>query len=202
MIEINEESEIERKRVKEILAMTVSSETIYDKLFVKYPMLKVLRILSWIKRFLTDCKKQQVRGPLTSSEIENQIEFIIKEEQHRYSKCAKSELSEQQLNLKLSEEGLYKFYGSIHGEYLIFVPKESNLAEKLFEEAHIHTIHGGVTLTMAKVRSKYSVPTLRQLVKRVLRLFYGCKNFHVKRHLVRQTRLLPANRTKIYHSKS
>ena len=63
MIEINEESEIERKRVKEILAMTVSSETIYDKLFVKYPMLKILRILSWIKRFLTDCKKQQVRGP-------------------------------------------------------------------------------------------------------------------------------------------
>ena len=32
MIESNEESEIERKRVKEIFAVTVSFETIYDKL--------------------------------------------------------------------------------------------------------------------------------------------------------------------------
>ena len=72
MIESSEKSEIERNRVKKISAVTVSSETIYDKLLVKYPMLKTVRILSWIKRFLTNCKKQQVRGPLTSSEIENQ----------------------------------------------------------------------------------------------------------------------------------
>ena len=102
MIENNEDSEIERKGVKEILAVIVSSEITYDKLLVKYPMLKTLRILSWIKRFLTDCKKQQERGPLTSSEIENQREFLIKEEQHRYSKCKKFELSKQHLNLKLS----------------------------------------------------------------------------------------------------
>ena len=74
MVEGSEESEIEPKRVKEILTVTVRSETIYDKLLVKYHMLKTLRILSWIKRFLTSCKKQQVRGPLTSSEIENQRE--------------------------------------------------------------------------------------------------------------------------------
>ena len=72
MIESSEESEIERNRVKKISAVTVPSETIYDKLLVKYQMLKTVRILSWIKRFLTNCKKQQVRGPLTSSEIENQ----------------------------------------------------------------------------------------------------------------------------------
>ena len=74
MVEGSEESKIEPKRVKEMLSVTVRSETIYDKLLVKYHMLKTLRILSWIKRFLTSCKKQQVRGPLTSSEIENQRE--------------------------------------------------------------------------------------------------------------------------------
>ena len=77
MIESSEESEIERKRVKESLAVTVSFETISDKLLVEYPMLKTLRILSWIKRFLTNCKKQQVRGPLTLSETENQRKFLI-----------------------------------------------------------------------------------------------------------------------------
>ena len=95
MTESSEESEIERKRVKEILAVTVTSETIYDKLLVKYPVLKTLRILSWIKHFLTNCTKQQVRGSFTSSEIENQREFLIKEEQHQYSKCEKFE---QQVN--------------------------------------------------------------------------------------------------------
>ena len=79
--------------------MTVSSVTIYDKLLVKYPMLEILRILSWIKLYLTNCKKQQVRGPLTSSEIENQKEFLIKKEQHRYGKCEKFEVSQQQFNL-------------------------------------------------------------------------------------------------------
>ena len=83
MIESSEESEIERKRVKEILAVAVSSEIIYNKLLVKYPMLKTLRILSWIRGFLTKCKKQEERGPLKSSDIENQREFLIKEEQHR-----------------------------------------------------------------------------------------------------------------------
>ena len=58
MIESSKESEIERKRVKELLAVTVKSETIYGKLLVKYPMLKTLRILSWIKRFFTNCKRQ------------------------------------------------------------------------------------------------------------------------------------------------
>ena len=57
-------------------------------------MLKTLRILSWIRCFLTNCKKKQVRGPLTSSEIESQREFLLKEEQHRYSKCEKFELSQ------------------------------------------------------------------------------------------------------------
>ena len=78
-------------------------------------MLKTLRILSWIKRFLTKSKKQQERGPLTSSEVEDQREFLIKEEQHRYSNCEKFEVSTQQLNLKISEEGLY----------VTFVSKES-----------------------------------------------------------------------------
>ena len=106
MIESSDDSKIERKRAKEVLAMTVLSETIYDQLLVKYPILKTLRILSWIKLLLTNCKKIQVRGPLTSSEVEKQREFPIKEEQHRCSKCERFELRKQQLNLEVSEQGL------------------------------------------------------------------------------------------------
>ena len=69
------------------------------------------------------------------------------------------------------------------------------LAEKLIEEAHIQTIHGGLTLTMTKVRSKYWVPTLRQSVKRVLRICCGCKNLHVKGYPVPQKGLLQVDYT-------
>ena len=117
----------------------------------------------------------------------------VKEEQHRYSKCQKSELSKQQLSLKLSEEG----YSRIQRKHPIFIPRECKLVEKLIEEAHIQTIRGGVTLTTAKIRSKYWVPTLRQLVKRVLRIYYGCKKFHVKSYPVPQKMLLAADCTNL-----
>ena len=94
--------------------MAVSSEIIYDKLLVKYPTLKTLRILSWIKRFLINRKKQEERRPLKSSEIKTQR-------------------------------------GHIQGECPIFIPRDSKLAEKLIEEAHSQTIHGGVTLIMTKI---------------------------------------------------
>ena len=72
--------------------------------------------------------------------------------------------------------------------------KRVQLSRRLIEEAHIQTIHGGVTLTMTTIRSKYWVLTLRQLVKRVLRICYVCKNFRVKSYKVSQKRLLPADR--------
>ena len=45
-----------------------------------------------------------------------------------------------------------------------FFPSKSLLVEKLVEEAHLQKIHGEVTLTMAKKRDQYWIPTLRQLV--------------------------------------
>ena len=39
-------------------------------------------------------------------------------------------------------------------EYPIHIPKDSLLAEKIVQEAHIQTIHGGERLTMGNVRKK------------------------------------------------
>ena len=88
----------------------------------------------------------------------------------------------------------YKFYSRIQGQYPIFVPRESRLAEKLTEKAHIQTIHRGVTLNIAKIRSKYWVSRLRQLVKRVLRICYGCKKFHVRSQPVLTSERVVASR--------
>ena len=68
--------------------------------------------------------------------------------------------------MKVNEEGLYQCFGRIQGENPIFIPKESVLGQKLVEEAHILTIHEGVTLTMAEIRSGHWIPSTRQPVKK------------------------------------
>ena len=46
-------------------------------------------------------------------------------------------------------------------EHLIFITKEKFLANKFVEKVHILTIHGGVTLTMSKIRSEYRIPRVQ-----------------------------------------
>ena len=66
--------------------------------------------------------------------------------------------------------------GRIQGEYPIFLPDSALYTFKLVQRAHVTTLHGGVGLTMAKVREVQWVPRLRQLTKRdlffILLLFY------------------------------
>lgn len=57
------------------------------------------------------------------------------------------------------------------------------------------TLHGGVRLTMAKVRESYWIPRLIQLVKRLIKHCYGCKRFHVSASANPPPGYLPTDRT-------
>ena len=46
---------------------------------------------------------------------------------------------------------MYECRGRIQGDYPIYIPNDSLLAEKIVQEVHIWTIHGGVGLTMGEV---------------------------------------------------
>ena len=78
--------------------------------------------------------------------------------------------------MKASEEGLYQCFGRIQGEHPIFMSKESVLAEKLVEEAHILTIHGVVRLTMTKIRSEYWILKFTAISEKNKKC-YGAKDF-------------------------
>ena len=192
----NNESEIERKKVKEFLATTFDLQNPIDTLLNKFTLRKTLRILSWINRFLSNCRKTKVSGPLTAEKVLVQRKFLIKREQNLYSNTNNFEISRQQLNLKMNQEGIYECYGPIQGDYPVFIPNKSVLAEKLVEEAHLQTIHGGVTLTMARIRDQYWIPTLRQLVKIIIKRCYGCKRFNIIHYPKPSQGLIPTDRTK------
>ena len=52
-----------------------------------------------------------------------------------------------------------------------------NIPVKIVQQAHVTTLHGGVGLTMARVREKFWIPRLQKLTKRVARKCSGCKRF-------------------------
>ena len=65
----------------------------------------------------------------------------------------------------------------------------------LVHHAHISTLHGGVGMTMAKVREHHWVPRLRQLAKKIRSKCHGCKRFQAKAFQTPPPGKLPSTRT-------
>ena len=146
-------------------------------------------ILSWINRFLNNCRKSKVSDPQTGEKVLVQRKFLIKREQNLYRENKNFEISRQQLNLKMNQEGIYECHGRIH-------PNKSVVPEKLVEVAHLQTIYGGVTLTMSIIRDQYWIPTLRQLVKRIIKRCYECKKFNISNYPKPSQGLIPTEQNK------
>ena len=104
------------------------------------------------------------------------------------------EEEEECLGLK-QREGVWICYGRIQGEYPIYLPDVAVLATKLVEDANLCTLHGGIGLTMAKVRERFWIPRLCQLVRIVIKVCHGCKRFHALALQVPPPGLLPKDRT-------
>ena len=51
------------------------------------------------------------------------------------------------------------------------------ISEKLIQDAHVLTLHGGVGLTMTYIRRDYWIPCLRRLTKTVIHGCFGCERF-------------------------
>ena len=85
--------------------------------------------------------------------------------------------------------------GRLQGFYPLYIPDSTTFAEKFVQQAHLATLHGGVSLTMSKVREQHWIPRLRRLVKRVIKQCYGCKRFQAVALAAPPPGLLPLERT-------
>ena len=69
--------------MKEIMRISIDrkpDET--DTLIKKNRFRKMVRVLSWVQRFINNCKqKHHVTGPISTDETEEQIKFLIKSAQ-------------------------------------------------------------------------------------------------------------------------
>ena len=172
------ESDAETKVIRKIFTATVEETTEVEGLLTKFDLWKTLRICSWIARFTFNCRSpnQKRRGPLTTPEIATQRLLWIKRAQ---SSCNLEE-DRLQLNLQANRDGVLVCRGRIQGHYPVYVPDTSLLAEKLVQDSHLRALHGGIGMTMTHIRSKYWIPRLRQLTRKVVKNCYGCRRFRVK----------------------
>ena len=99
------------------------------------------------------------------------------------------------LNVQKNSKGLYECRGRIQGSYPIYLPPSVVLSEKLVQDAHILTLHGGGGLTMTYIRRDYWIPRLRRLTKKVIRGCFGCKKFQAAAFKSPPPGNLPIDRT-------
>lgn len=179
VIRVDDDSEREKQPVREILQVAVEREPDeIDELPKRKSWWKVVRILAWIKRFSKNCKKEQrIKGPLLTEEIQDQIDFLVKRAQQDVKGTLEFKNDSERLNLIENEKGIYECRGRIQGVYPTYLPFRHVISAKLVEHAHLQTLHGGVSLTMAKVREQYWIPKLRSITKRIRKDCHGCKRF-------------------------
>ena len=111
-------------------------------------------------------KENRRLGPLEEGEIEKQVKFWIKRAQRTAEGTENLDRADRmQLNLQLNSEGLLECRGRIQGQYPIYLPDCHTLTEKIVNEGHLRTLHGGTGATMTQVRERYWVPRQRRLAR-------------------------------------
>ena len=135
-----------------------------DVLLEKFALWKVLRVCAWISHYVNNTRKrkeQRTKEPLTTVEIERQTLLWVAYAQNNAKGSEKFEEDRLQLNLQERQDGLLECRGRIQEDYPIYLADSHPFTEKLTMVSHQATLHGGVGLTLTKVREQYWVPRLR-----------------------------------------
>lgn len=191
------ESEKESKVIKQVMNVAVQSQTdALDDLLAKTTLWKTLKVCAWLARFVRNArapKKCRTFGLITAQEIEEQKQFWARRVQNAYPEQVEKDRLE--LNLQTNKDGVLECRGRLQGIYPVYIPDTSIYAKKLVEHAHENTLHGGLGLTMTKVREQHWIPRLRRLVKRLINRCAGCKRFQAMAMASPPPGLLPRSRT-------
>ena len=156
MTEPSTESKAEAKPFREVVSIAVREVNEIDHLLEKFNWHNALRICAWIRRFAHNSlhrnrRTERIKEPLTTVETKEQWLFWIKQAQQ--SCDIKSD--RVALNLQPDTAGILECRGRIEGEYPIYLPDTHIFSWQVVEEAHLLTLHGGIGITMAKIRSSY-----------------------------------------------
>ena len=78
--------------------------------------------------------------------------------QETYEKTENFREDPLKLNLQRNDDGIYECRGRIKRKYPVYLLPKVSLSEKIVQDAHELTLHGGVGVTMTFVRRNYWIP--------------------------------------------
>ena len=135
-----EESEMEAKLTKDILAVSVIEENQLDTLLNKLSFWKTIRVTAFILRFLKNCKSKRMdrrKETLITAETEKAIKYWVTKTQKMFENTEKFNEDQERLNLVEDSEDIYRCHGGIQGEKPIYLPSSAKFTEELVKVAHI-----------------------------------------------------------------
>ena len=188
------ETQAEAKATKELFARAEATNYPLDDILAKFTLTKAMRVSAWVSRFARNIrlpKEERISGPLTIQEIHDQHTAWTKRAQANHE----TRKDEECVGLQVNDQGLLECRGRLQGHYPIYLPDQHPYTLKLVEDAHQRTLHGGVGLTMARVRQNHWIPRLRRLAKRVIKQCYGCRRFQARAIAKPPPGNLPLDRT-------
>ena len=175
--------------------LAVDEEDEVEGVLRKFHLRKAVRVCAWMGRFAHNALRSRgktcIEGALTTQET-NQVRLHWEKQAQKSGEVEKDRMV---LNLQLNQEGLLQCRGRLQGEYPVYLPDTSLYSQRIVEEAHLQTLDVGVGLTMTKLRSRYWIPKLRKLLKKVRRNYRGCKRFQAMAYAAPPPGRLPITRT-------
>ncbi|XP_075158099.1 uncharacterized protein LOC142231374 [Haematobia irritans] len=187
----NLETNLEEKGAK--ISAHNSEVLQYPEILQKYSKLEtLLRVLSLCTRFVHNCqdKRNKQIGFLTTSEINLTLHSLVKLTQKidfpdEFKLLALKRQIRNSSILKLmpylDEDGIVRVGGRLQNSDLpycvkhpIILAKSNPLSKLLILDAHIRTLHGGITLTMSYVNRKFWIVSGNQLAKTIIHRCMPC----------------------------
>ncbi|XP_037773621.1 uncharacterized protein LOC119569620 [Penaeus monodon] len=171
-----------------------------DPLFERYSLwYKLQRIVAWLHRFCSACRKKcsYQDSNLSVMEIQAARMVIIRQVQMT---CFAEELDilKRRKNLKasrlyrlephLDDQGMLRVGGQRVDEYInqnskrpLILPKDHPVTALIVQDIHVfHARHSGREHTLAELRRKYLIVAGRPLVDRILRNCFTCRRVNCK----------------------
>ena len=191
-----EDPEVKKPR-EAVLVTQVSSERLLDA--ARYSSwLRYKRTVAWVMRFAGNMKQKknggdQIRGPLTVSEIQAAEIYILKESQRLTftaelkatadSVAVPVDSSLAQLSPFLDEQGLLRARGRLHNATLpettrhpVILDRDDDVTRLIVSEVHQRLLHPGLEHTLAEVRTNYWMSKARSTVKKIIHKCAFCRN--------------------------
>lgn len=196
-------TDLEQKKIKSHVGLNNNTDD-EDHLWTKFSSLqRLVRVVAFCRRFLKikENKSLDVKFEpyLTSAEIAESMDVCIRQCQKRAFKDLKQLKS---LCPIVDDKGIMRVGGRIQNAELpectkhpIILPHKSHFTYLVIDEAHKRTLHGGPTLMLNHLRTKYWIISAKGLVKAFVRKCVIC----VRQAAVSKTQLmgqLPSCRVK------